>query len=238
MAINKEQVMERAKEMLNSLCLDYGFGPALVSGDPCDFRDFANDAPSWFRWSYGASRVVFWDDRDCSFVIKIPRDGEDDVQYSRAEQETYAEARNRGIEQYFAWTDKLFDYEVPDENKTIPIYAMEFAKCQSYDDPSDIFYEYYCKKYHLDSNDKEVKDSYWDSYDTEDGGTSEMLDYAESIWGEEARLEVGELIDDFGIGDLHYGNWGFCDGRLVIVDYAGYGKQCGLDYYNKNRVPA
>lgn len=45
-------------------------------------------------------------------------------------------------------------------------------------------------------------------------------------FGEEEGQHILSMLDDYGIRDIHTGNFGYQDGKLVIFDYCGYHSQC------------
>ena len=70
---------------------------------------------------------------------------------------------------------------------------------------------------------EEQRDEVYDAiHDAEYANTEGMLDYACHYMGEELFYKFYDFISDYKINDLHAGNWGFYNGTLVVVDYAGY----------------
>lgn len=54
-------------------------------------------------------------------------------------------------------------------------------------------------------------------------------------WGEEAYKELEKFVEKFRINDLHGGNIGEIDGKIVLTDYAGYHDEEYEEYENESR---
>jgi len=174
--------------------------------------------PDNIRFASGATKVVIWDDNHPDFVIKINNDG---IDYCEKEAIYYQEARDRGIEDCFAWCDYITTYEGVD------IFAMEYCVCDE-DYVSYLSYEYryeqFCDDlgYSRDESDSraefEESDMSWD-YDNSDAiielvmGKFFIDDIARKFW---------KFINEFHINDLHAGNVSINNGRAVFVDFSGF----------------
>ena len=50
-----------------------------------------------------------------------------------------------------------------------------------------------------------------------------MLKLAQAEWNDDALFEdFTRFIENVDLNDLHAGNWGRKNGRLVVTDYAGF----------------
>lgn len=227
-----------AKEMLDDL-LALGFTADCLDANGWEFEDWhnENDVPGYIGMSSGATRFVFWNENHKDYVYKIQYYDNEDVDYGRTEQETYEEAKSRNLDEHFAWCAKLFDCEISGE--TFGVYAMEYVDIFCEHERTSKRYWRYCFNRWCDRNDfapdesnektvAQFKKETWVDYcpDQED-----MLEFAESEWGENDATRVINLLNDFGINDCHGGNWGYTkQNKLVLCDYAGYEVQGGLAY--------
>lgn len=183
-------------------------------------------------WSaYGATRIVFGYDDD-EYIIKIQTNlDNDDFDYGAREVETYEAAVEAKLDKYFAGCALLFHYTFTWGSRSfrLPVYIMKRCNC-SYDQISDDSYNYhyskYCEESGRDGNEDETRDLFYDEYEENYDSTDGMLMYAMTTWNEDYEdwAPLYRFISDWQINDLHAGNWGYVDGRLVLTDYAGYGQ--------------
>ena len=160
----------------------------------------------------GATRFVIQED-EMPYVLKIPlvqvsMSGVvlQDFDYCRAEVRNYKVAEREGLSKFFAWTEKLFDFEV--DGISIPIYIMEYADV----DESRIS--------------SGVKDMWGEEEDSEDSDDYTQSEYVEEFleheWGEEDYARFEEFCEENRVSDLHAANVGWVDGCLVCIDYSGF----------------
>ena len=121
---------------------------------------------------------------------------------------------------------------------TESVYVMEWCQC-SYDmiddEMDDWHYTKYCTSHCLDKKGDGVYDKY---NSAEDGRNRDhsvmMLEWAFSVWGGEYSSddEFVKFMRENMINDIHAGNWGWCNNKLVLTDYSGYGEdeERDIDY--------
>ena len=180
--------------------------------------------PDGLWYSYGASRLVIWDEDYCDYVIKIALDDRYE-KFCQHEVEVYAAAVKEGLDAQFAW---CMCYSKPHYNDEgvceVPgVYVMEYVDCDE-DAAEDITwkygYEQYCSLNGLDSSDFDSEDAYndWNQGETEE----RVLDYMESLMSPEYRRAFEVFMCKWWITDIHTQNVGFKGPNMVIVDYAGW----------------
>lgn len=146
-----------------------------------------------------------WEDYFDHFWCASTQDEIDGWDYCERECEIYRQAREKGLEQYFAkeWCVGCAQGH--------PIYVQERAKI-------------YCDKEEYKRYTREQLNSTMD--------TCEKLDITcfNSVWisdfiesyGEAELLRLDSFLAEFHITDLHDGNIGYIDGFPVLVDYSNY----------------
>ena len=230
---NIAELRERFKNLLDTLCNDYHLG-AYVNGDTgsedldCEWKDYDNAANDLGIWTAcGATKYVIGDD-NCDYIIKFcPR--EEGYDYCAREVEIYEEAKEHGYGDKFAWCAHLFEYDF-NEYTSLDVYVMEWCQC-SYDmiddEMDDWHYTRFCSSNGITKGDDDAYERYTDSRDNCDETYSErMLEWAFDCWGGEYSSSSDFVIfmRNMFINDIHAGNWGWCNNRLVLVDYSGYGE--------------
>ena len=229
---NIEELRERFHHLLDVLCDKYNLGQYIdgrCSEDlDCEWKEYNDAAAHYGIWTgSGVTKFVIGDD-NCDYIIKFSPN-EPDFDYCGREVEVYEEAVRAGYADKFAWCAKLFDYEFNDWY-TIPVYVMEWCQC-SYDMIDDEMDDYHFTKYCTSHNiDKKADDAY-DKYDSEDrynhNHDERVMEWAYSVWGLDyhnpEHYDFCRFMRDMSINDIHSGNWGWCNNRLVLVDYSGYG---------------
>ena len=238
MAHNIEALRERFGNLLDALCHEHGLGECINGGCPedvdwnwCD-SGYQGAADHYGIWTgTGATKYVIGTD-DCDYIIKFCPCA-DDYDYCAREVEVYEEAVRAGHADKFAWCAKLFDYDF-NESFNLPVYVMEWCQCDYNmisDEMDDYHYTKFCsvtgyKKGEFDSYDKYTSD-----YKYERDLDEKMMEWAYSVWGldynapvaPEAGMTIAQFMRKMYINDLHAGNWGWCNNRLVLTDYSGYG---------------
>ena len=232
MAHNIEALRERFGKLLDALVKDFGLGDYIDGSCPedieCNWEGYNDAADHYGIWTgSGCTKFVIGDD-DCDYIIKFcPNyDGYD---YCGREVEVYEEAVRAGYADKFAWCAKLFDYDFNDFT-TLPVYVMEWCQC-SYDmiddEMDDWHYTKYCSDHHCEKSD-DALEKYLNSDDRHDKDCGQrMMEWAYSIWGMDYDSEDYEFCNfmrKMFINDIHAGNWGWCNNKLVLVDYSGYGE--------------
>ena len=232
MVHNIEMLRERFGHLLDTLCDDYHLGDYIDGRCPedidCEWEEFGNAADSLNIWlGSGATKLVIGTD-DCDYIIKFCPNAPD-YDYCGREVEIYREAVRAGYADKFAWCDYLFDYDFND-CYTIPVYVMEWCQC-SYDMIDDEMDDYHFTKYCTSHNLDKKADGAYDEYNSNGRYSGEyderMMEWAYSIWGLDyhnpEHYAFCNFMREMFINDIHAGNWGWCDNRLVLVDYSGYG---------------
>ena len=232
MAHNIEELRERFRCLLDNLCDKYGLGEYVDGRHPedidCEWEGYSDAADHYGIWTgSGATKFVIGDD-NFDYVIKICPQPEY-FDYCAREVEVYEEAVRAGYADKFAWCAKLFDYDF-NESFNLPVYVMEWCQC-SYDmiddEMDDWHYTKYCSSHHTEKND-DVLEEYLNSDErcSKDCG-QRMMEWAFSVWGLDYDSEdyaFCRFMQKMYINDIHAGNWGWCNNKLVLVDYSGYGE--------------
>lgn len=241
---NIAELKERFYSLLMQLDRDYNLSDNFYDCDEdaeeFDYKwegreDACDDLHIWT--ATGATKFVIGTD-DCDYIIKFQLF--DSFDYCAREVETYNAAKARGLEDKFAWCVKLFDFTFScrGDEKTVPVYAMEWCQC-GYDMISDDSCEYRYRKYissHALADCQESRDKFYSSEDYY-SGRQEILEWACDVWGtpygEAGSAAILNFLREMRVNDLHAGNWGWCDNRLVLTDYSGYGEDLlarNIDY--------
>ena len=193
--------------------------------DPFSIINYAtsSNTPDEMRYSYGASRLVIWDDDYCDYVIKIALH-EGYEKYCQHEVDIYNAAVKEGFADKFAWCACYAEPCLDEDFYNPGIYVMEYVDCNE-DEVEDTTwkygYEQYCSLNGLDSSDYNSADAYndWNQGDTEDM----VLDYMESLMSPEYRRAFEVFMCKWWITDIHSQNVALKpDGNMVIIDYAGW----------------
>ena len=232
MKINKTEISEKAKQIINDLVENYSFSDFISEISYQNFIDWQDLNPNYsnkYEIKNGATRFVIYERENPNFVLKFLREDDDDeINYNEIETVVYEYAEKEKISEFFAWSYKLFDFDF--NGKILPIYAMEFVESDEdniYEDSDNYQFKLFCKEEGLDPEDEESREKFDDNYCCV-SGTNAMLEFAEDYWGEEEFNSVSDLLRRANIHDLHCGNWGYRDNQLVIIDYAGYDNVCPL----------
>jgi len=200
----------------------YPYAPSLF------FSHFNVKAmPNSVDFANGATRYVFWDPDDCTYVIKVQFADRESFNYGAQECAVYEEAKRRGIDKYFTFTRLAFTY------KDIEVYIADFIDVDE-DHNINLVYDYWFEKWCADLNYQPTDDNYeeWqnsDNYDPEYFETQDgILDYIyDKINCRDARAII-DLITDSDINDIHIGNFGWRDETIIFTDYAGYERKLAI----------
>jgi len=186
-------------------------------------NSYHNDLPYEMEYSYGASRLVIWDNDYCDYVIKIALN-EKYEKFCQHEVEVYAAAVKEGLEDSFAWCAQYSKSYGSGDGYVPGIYVMEYADCNEDVNIDEVWkygYSQYCKERGLDSSSYEYASEYneW-SYDGVDEDLT--LEFIESQLSEEQKRAFNIFMMKWWITDIHTMNIGYLGGRAVIIDYAGW----------------
>ena len=235
MAHNMEALRERFGNLLDVLMHDFNLEKYIYEGTPedidCSWDEQQDAADHYGIWvGTGATKFVIGDD-NCDYVIKFqpPYADGGDFDYCAREVEVYEEAVRAGYADKFAWCAHLLDYDI--DGDTLPIYVMEWCKCDYDmigDEMDDYHYTKFCASNGIAKGEDDAYDKYIDSKNKEPYCYQErMMEWAFSVWGLDYHSEdyaLCNFMKRMSINDLHSGNWGWCDNRLVLTDYSGYGE--------------
>ena len=230
---NIAELKERFYDLLMALDRNYNLSDYFYDCDEdaeefeCMWREREDACSDLHIWTAtGATKFVIGTD-DCDYIIKFQLF--DSFDYCAREVETYNAAKARGLEDKFAWCDKLFDFTFSCEGdeRTIPVYVMEWCQC-GYEMISDDAYEY-CYRRYITKKDlpdcQESREKYYNSEGYVD--RIDILEWACDVWGtpygEGSSAAILNFLREMRVNDLHAGNWGWNDRRLVLTDYSGYG---------------
>ena len=198
--IEKDYIFSIIKENFGWISKDY---QRHIS---CKFREEDREGFSlnWGTVKYCISGEVF-----PNYVVKFCLGGFD---YCEREYTNYLAAIERKLGRFFPYTDFLGKFN------GVSYYIQEKAYVDS-ERVSDIWYgsvseDEYWESTYSDEDEEYVSERIWDYIsDLEDSERIEIL------FGDDALID---FIDEYCINDLHEGNYGYIDDRLVIIDFSGY----------------
>ena len=196
-----------------------GIGDDGEEGDDCMYTEYMHDhiyrairkLGIDLQVLCGATRIVLYEP-DFPFVIKFqPFEDTNGDNYCEQERTVYEMACEDGWEDYFCPVEKLckFTFVAGDRTFTRDIYVMPVCDC----DEDAITSKSYKHQARPGSNHHDAD------------GDAALLELAAYLRGhDEGVLNIFmDFLREWGVNDLHCGNWGYLDGKLVITDYAGYG---------------
>lgn len=181
-------------------------------------------------WDAGCTRLVCWR-KDGDYVFKIDMENESaysgnyrvncsstpekntaDESFTEHELSIYQDACAEGLGDLFAWEEYLGVY--PIEDGYIHIYTMERVEIDYDKNMADSRESF--ESTHSVEECAEVPEYYFSDEDY-------MLKLAQAEWNDDALFEdFSRFIESVDLNDLHAGNWGRKNGRLVVTDYAGF----------------
>lgn len=131
--------------------------------------------------------------------------------YCEREYKNYLAAVEKGIEEFFPYTDFLGTMN------GIDLYIQEKAVCDS-DGVSSIWYHAIEEDYVNVYNESEdiVYGRIWDMI-------SDLEDDQRAIYCFGYNEKLLNFLGEYRINDLHEGNFGYTEDRLVIIDFSGFG---------------
>lgn len=159
------------------------------------------------RVSYGATKLVLMNEYS-NWVFKIPFKNRK-VNYCQIEAEIYEDARRENLDKFFAPCYFLENYD------GARIYVMQRAEV-SYDKLYSDLFERLSSEGRTEEEASDIVDEA-DSY-------SEFVDWLFPYYSEEPA-EFDKFINFLncaGINDLHSGNIGYINDRVVLIDYSGF----------------
>ena len=200
----KLTVMERdiAITLVEAL-VEYGLNEHLASwGDHATEKWFFNKelGALGFGASAGLSKVCIWHNDLLNWVIKVGFVEEVSMDYAAREYENYCMAEEEGLSQYFPTTVYLGTFGGR------PFYLQEYAECEE----ARISSEWYDRL----SEEYDDCEDIWNAIECMDDDERADLTFGDS--------DLTNFLCQHGIGDLHEGNFGYINGRLVIIDFSGW----------------
>ena len=204
-----DEILKSVEELFNKISLPT---VKIYRGDSNwnKLYDYSTEQTYYFL-NIGLTKFVLDLDTENNFVIKIPFAGtyyswnnewnDYSVNHCARELEDYEHLKNTEIgfllvPTYFV--GKVGELEVYIQPKVEPYsYDQHSASEESYQIAEDMEY-YECTAY-----DKDTIAAFIEEFGDE---TEHIL----------------SLLDDFGVRDIHSGNFGYSDGKLLIFDYCGY----------------
>lgn len=142
------------------------------------------------------------------WIVKIGHSSGVSKDYARVEYDNYVMAEEAGLAHYFPYTDFLC------ECNGLEFYIQEFAQC----DEDEITSEWHQRLSDIhEENGENIEDDWiWDEvYSLEDEEKISLM---------YNNPELLDFLQEHRINDLHEGNFGFINDRIVIIDFSGYAR--------------
>ena len=170
----------------------------------CDEYNEVYGSNSEIKVANGASKGVIIVGTD--FVIKLPFNNDEDIDYLALEYDNYNAAVANGLQDFFSPCE-LFKFEI---------------------DYNDVYYkeriltmDYACVD--VDTNANYVSQSNLSSSDEYNYDQLDIIRIFSNYYDDEDITSLLEFIRDYGISDFHNGNIGRLDDYTpVLIDYSGY----------------
>lgn len=214
----KEKLEVHFDNLLEMLVENYEFDKVLskieASDCDCSYDEwvdvYADEFPT-INFRRGVTRIAIIDKSE-KYVIKIDMKGFD---YSCREEENYKSAEAELFGQYFAPVEFLMYFNFTDTIK-IPVFVSPMCEI-NVDEVMSLSRNGYYKSKIEDGID--VSDD--EEFDYEED-TDQVRCAFEEFYGVDRTDALYDFMDDNCINDVHSENVGFLDGKLVVLDYAGY----------------
>ena len=222
-----EYQKEKAKSFFDMLINEY------------HFNEYLNGSKVFYNWydEYaeklkhdtgiellrGACRIVIPFEK---YAYKFNFIGED-IDYCAEEAYAYQKAIDFGCDEAFCPITFLTHIDGNDEYSGFDVYIVPVCEVddqQNSDDSYDYHFRQECEVlgYDPDNLTDEQRDEVEEYMSDEYEDTEGMCEFAYSKWDKYLYRRTMDFIDTLEIRDLHYGNWGYLNGKFVIIDYAGY----------------
>lgn len=199
-------VSNEVRELAISIVDDL-FAKGFEQHFPYRFWDWMDETLIKFGYwaADGLTKVCIGRSDLCGWVIKFAFNGCE--VYSANEYEVYCAAEEAGFSHYLPETVYLC------ERAGKVFYLQQEALCQKEDITSD-WYERLRETYEEEKLEYDEDDLYCDVDNLED---EERVMLSFNDWA------FWDFLKQHHVNDLHEGNFGYIDGRLVIIDFSGYG---------------
>lgn len=199
---------EIAITLVEALC-EYGLSDHLAQ---CG----AHSTEKWFHrnslsevgfWTAGgATKVCIGHPDLCGWVIKVGYTEAVKKDYATYEYNVYCRAEEADLAHYFPETIYLGKFYGR------AFYAQQMAECDEDQVTSD-WYDRLCEQYEKDGEDYDPNYLWDEVYEME------AEDKARLCFCDEALCV---FLWEHKVGDLHEGNFGYIQGRMVIIDFSGF----------------
>lgn len=230
---------EKAREFFNDLMENHDFNKVVTTEKSywsweCDHRNYLS---SKGFYSYeGACRAVLVEE-GANYVYKFDLYRRDDeIHYTANEEQAYLAACEAGIEDAFCPIRKILTLHATNEGIDFGMDIFILPFCHVEHEISDACYSNYFKVmcddlgYDYDNLSEEEEEEVRDNISSEYNDTQGVLEYVSTIWTDAFFAAVVNFLEKYHINDLHSGNWGYYGDKLVMTDYAGYGRDIGENY--------
>lgn len=164
---------------------------------------------------FGLTKACLVIDGESKWVIKLSL-GRYATNYCRVEAKNFRLALHDGLGDFFACMQYVGLVD------GIEVYIQERAEVDE-NLNSDIFREYVREGYDFDDPEAGMdEESYIEDRADELDEDERIYAMCHREYNEDSIEKLIEFIEDHNINDLHEGNWGRLNGRMVLVDYSGY----------------
>lgn len=256
--MNKSAVMSHFSAILdnmldNSLYFDVFFQQPVSANDISgSIDDIA--LPENLNIYFGATRGCIVDD-NYDYVVKFDVDEDNDGGSCCAREcKIYEKAKARNLDRYFVEAEYLGSYTKTimfyDFNDITRYYDFDYYYCEEFDDDFVRYEDSFGTIHPVTISIPLYAYRKANYYHDEPGDMSNYVQMAKRItspmrdknlgvavsfvrnYGEEAYEVLTDFMYEEGINDLHGGNIGKVDNRMVFIDFSGYHK--GYDYCNSS----
>lgn len=201
-------------EIISQIVGDWGFEEVLENRTPKALSEWKGNVNNFELCNYlnkhfhiesGMSRFTFIDD-DYGYVMKIPFIGRYD--YGEEEYANYIAAKEFCVDSFFAPCEKEKLY-VPFMDESFDVYIMPYVEVNE-----EGLSQYIQESY------PDIEEEYDTSYfGVEEDCVSELLAI---LYGDDEYARFNIFCYKQGINDIHGANVGWLNGKLVVIDYAGW----------------
>ena len=220
-----EELQDFYRKFLERLCTSDALARFFETGEEGDFSNWARSIPRSRKSigaAYGCTKAVIWDS-SLPYVLKIPfgYSNNELKDYCEIERENYFLAQKiPEISGFFAKSQFLFEF------RGVPIYLMDRAECNEAEIEDRAFTSALNRSKELQefSEDVDSEDFFQEfSHSFDYAGDERKIDaLLVEQWGEVAVDIFWDFCRENNINDLHFGNWGVLNDKIVLVDYSGY----------------
>lgn len=176
----------------------------FLNNEKCKYPNFSEYN---ICYACGVSKHVFWLEEGSGYVFKMDKYVEE--KYCDMEYDIYKKAVLAGLSNMFAEIFPVLNY-----GERI-VYAMKFVEANEFDVTDD----YYSRQIrYINDGEEDEEDEYYD-IPIEEEQVLSLLEY----YYPDMMNDFYKFINKEGINDIHAGNVGYLNNKLVLIDYSGYG---------------